>query len=124
MSKIKDLVGIATEIIFSELGLVTLMTTLIATIGALQLYSTCKASNPNPPIYRDVNGDGVEDKIVQKKVKNGGFLWTSYDTLKDEILYGVKVNGRKLYLPKDQFEVSRSAIEHPNESCQKTLEKN
>ena len=73
------------------------------TLG-LQMYTSSRAPHPNPPVYRDVNDDGIEDKVVQRKVRNKGFLWTEYNTLEDEVLFGVEVNGKKLYLPKDQFE--------------------
>jgi len=76
--------------------------------GGIQTYLSVKASNPNPPIYRDVNGDGEEDKIIQKKVRrHDGIFGSSYNTLEEETLYGVKVNGKKLYLHKDQFEEER-----------------
>ena len=107
MSKIKDYVCR----VMDSKGLVNtlfgaiLVIPVLGVVGAgLEIYSTIKASNPNPPIYRDVNGDRVDDKIIQKKVEKEGILWTRYYTLEDEVLFGVEVNGKKLYLPKDQFE--------------------
>ena len=85
----------------------TVFGTLIASItlcGGLQIYSSIKASSPNPPIYRDVNGDGVVDKIIQRKVEKQGFLWTRFNTLEDEVLLGIDINGKRLYLSKDQIE--------------------
>lgn len=105
MPKIWDYAG---KVMGSDLFMYTLSGAVIAlaTLGTgLQIYSTIRASNPNPPFYRDVNGDGVKDKIVQRKVEAQGILWGRYNTLEDEVLFGVEVNGKKLYLPKeDQFE--------------------
>ncbi len=104
MSNIKDHIGrIADSKWFENVVLGTLVAAAILSAGA-QVYSTVRASNSNPPVYRDVNGDGVEDKIVQKNVENPGLLWMNYYTLEDEVSFGVEANGKKLYLPKDQFE--------------------
>lgn len=108
MSKIRDYVGkVADSKWFENAVLGTLVASAILSAGA-QVYSTIRASNSNPPVYRDVNGDGVEDKIVQKNVKHPGFLLTSFYTLEDEVLFGVEANGKKLYLPKDQFEAYKN----------------
>lgn len=108
MSKIGDYVE---RVVDSNRFMNTVFGTLIGTsiasvifVAGLQIYSTIKASSPNPPIYRDVNGDGVEDKIIQRKVEKQGFLWSRFNTLEDEVLLGIDVNGKRLYLSKDQFE--------------------
>ena len=96
MSKIRNHVG---RLFGSRWFMPTLIGAYIAlatfVLGA-QMYSTSRASNPNPPIYRDVNGDGVGDKVVQRKVEKQGFLWSTYNTLEDEILFGVEINGKKV----------------------------
>ena len=105
MSKIKDFF---VEWRPRDLCEYTLFASAIALVACFGLYSYCLLSlqkNPNPPIYRDVNGDGVKDKIVQRKVRKQGFLWRKYITLEDEVWFGIEVkNGEKLYLPKDLFE--------------------
>lgn len=78
-----------------------LMTSVALSTG-LGVYSTIKASNPSPPVYRDVNGDGVEDKIIQKKVKKQLGL-SIYSALEEEVLFGVKIDGKKIYLTKEEF---------------------
>jgi hypothetical protein len=70
----------------------------------LQTISTIGSNSPNPPVYRDVNGDGIKDKIIQKKVEKEGLLGTGYSALEEEVLFGVEINGKTLYLTKDQFE--------------------
>ena len=72
--------------------------------GALITYSKIEASKINPPIYRDVNGDEVDDKIIQRRVETPGFPGTTCSTLEDEVLFGIEINGKKLYLPREQFE--------------------
>lgn len=107
MSKIKDYVGRVMDskgLVNTLFGAILVLPVLYAVGGGLEIYSTIKASNPNPPIYRDVNGDKVDDKIIQRKVEKQGIFVTKYDDLEDEVLFGVEVNGKKLYLPKDQFE--------------------
>ena len=72
-------------------------------IGYALISSSIKASHPNPPVYRDVNNDGIEDKIVQRKVTKPVSLFI-LDTLEEEVLFGVEVNGKRIYLSKEQFE--------------------
>jgi len=78
----------------------------IVTLGGLGIYSAVN-SNPNPPVYRDVNGDGVDDKIVQRRVSRSGFLGMNHYSLEEEVLFGIEIGGKKLYLTKDQFDDSR-----------------
>lgn len=73
----------------------------------MQIYSSIKAHKPNPPVYRDVNGDGIEDKIIQREVRRSGLFWTTYPALQEEVFYGVDINGKKIYLPKEQFDEVR-----------------
>jgi len=102
MSKVGDYVREA--VFVAMIASYPLAVVAVELAGGLQIYFSIKASHPNPPIYRDVNGDGVDDKIVQRKVERQGFLWTRYDTLENDVLFGIYMNGKKLYLPKDQFE--------------------
>ena len=69
-------------------------------------YNIMTLLHPNPPVYRDVNGDGIDDKIIQKKVYKRMFL-ISIPTLEEECLYGVDINGKKIYLPKKEFDELR-----------------
>ncbi len=104
MSKIGDYVGrVMSSDLVENICLGVILVSL-ALGGGLQIYSTIKASNPNPPIYRDVNGDGIKDKIVQRVVRKQGIPFIKYNDLECEVLFGVEVNGKKLYLSKDQFE--------------------
>ena len=72
--------------------------------GGLQTYISIRALHPHSLVYRDVNNDGVDDKIIEKPVRKEGFLWMEYDSLKEKVLYGVEINGKIIYLPKDEFE--------------------
>ena len=56
------------------------------------------------PIYRDVNGDGIKDKIIKKLSKDNSppFMPKNLN-VEEEVLYGVKVNGKTIYLTKQQF---------------------
>ncbi len=73
------------------------------TVG-VQFYSTVQAEKPHPPIYRDVNGDGVPDEITFNKVWTRGFLWSQYEKLEKEVLFGVNIGGKTLYVPKSEFD--------------------
>ena len=70
-----------------------------ATIG-LYIYAV-NSSRPKPPVYRDVNGDGIEDKIIQRRVYGDGLKF--FPTLEEETLFGIDINGKRVYLPKEQF---------------------
>ena len=60
-------------------------------------------ANPSQPVYRDVNKDGVNDEIRKVPVRTiNGF--TDYLDLREEVLYGVKLDGQMQYLPKKEFE--------------------
>ena len=67
----------------------------LSLIGILGIEGCCEkvAPKPIPPIYRDVNGDGIEDKIIQRR----GFC--SHRLLEDKVLYGIDINGKRIYLP-------------------------
>jgi len=73
-------------------------------LGAAQTILTIASMNPNPPIYKDVNGDGVQDKVIQEKVWRPGAFGTKFSALEEKTLYGIKVDNKTLYLPKEQFE--------------------
>ena len=81
-----------------------MVSTAVAGTG-LQFYGIIRGSRDvNQPIYRDVNGDKVDDKIVERKVEEKGFFGLPYKDFKDETLFGIEVDGKRLYLPKEQFE--------------------
>ena len=70
-------------------------------IGAgLYLMATSK---PKPERYVDINNDGVLDKIVSEKIERQGPFARYHLGYEDKVLYGLEVNGRKIYLPKEQF---------------------
>lgn len=49
------------------------------------------------PIFEDVNGDGVLDRITERRLENG--------EIEKETFYGVDLpTGRRIYIPKDQFD--------------------
>ncbi len=56
-----------------------------------------------PRIF-DINQDGVEDRIIQRRVAR---LSVSYD-LEDQVQFGVIVNGNLEYMNKEQFAYHRS----------------
>ena len=67
-------------------------------------YTTARelAQNPTPPRFEDVNGDGIQDKIIRKQVYNG--MPIERYTLEDEVLFGVNINGKIAYVPKEVYE--------------------
>lgn len=87
------------------IGLGVTLVSLTGLGAGLQIYSTIKAARSyrDTPVYRDVNGDGIDDKIIKNVVEKPGVLWSKYNSLEEDTLFGVEVNGKKLYLPKDQF---------------------
>jgi len=64
------------------------------------------AENPPIPRFEDRNGDGIEDKITKVQVfKPGRFPpLTGYYALEDEVLYGLRIDGKTAYLPKGFYE--------------------
>ncbi len=76
----------------------------LAAATYVTLSSSIRAANPPAPVYRDMNGDGINDKIIHRKVTRPGlFNLTKYSDLEEEVLYGVKIGDRTLYLPKEEF---------------------
>ncbi|MBI2106859.1 hypothetical protein HYT57_02640 [Candidatus Woesearchaeota archaeon] len=73
----------------------------ISSLG--QAYFTIKSINPSSPIYRDINGDGIPDKVAQIRVKKTGFLG-NFSALEDEVFFGIESDGKTLYLKKSEFE--------------------
>ena len=72
--------------------------------------------NHKPTVsYEDVNGDGIADKITRTKVLSGGPLVggppAATYTIEEKVLFGVNVNGKIVYLPKDLYQ---KVIGHSN----------
>lgn len=86
-------------------GLIALPLLIGSMIGINVYFQYKFGREPNPPRYEDRNGDGIEDKVVEKRWRHPGVLW-GVDSTKEEILYGTgtELNGKKLYLPKEFFE--------------------
>ena len=59
-------------------------------------------------VYRDVNGDGVPDKIVKRLGEDNSppFMPKNLGVV-EEVLYGVRVNGKTIYLTEQQFNGSQ-----------------
>jgi len=77
----------------------------IVVVPAIGLAVTMNYLSSTPPLFKDVNGDGIEDKIVQRKVLNGyGFLGTPMTSRSEEIFFGVERNGEIEYLSRREFE--------------------
>ena len=71
----------------------------VLTCTGIGVYTNIKTSHPNPPIYKDFNNDGIEDKLIQRRVVKGRI----FPRLEDEILYGIKINGKIIYLPQENY---------------------
>ena len=102
MSRIKRYMDRISDSIWTPVVLGGTLISLIFAQAGLHIYADIRASHPRPPIYRDVNGDGVEDKIIQRRVQRPAGLFTM-PGLEDEVLYGVDIDGRKIFLPEEQF---------------------
>lgn len=70
----------------------------VLTCAGFGIYTNIKTSHPNQPIYKDFNNDGIEDKCIQRINRERIF-----PRLEDEILYGVEINGKTIYLSQEQF---------------------
>ena len=69
-----------------------------------QRYLDRKAPELRPPQMRDVNNDGIEDKIVQKRAEKElmiGGLRPAFNI--DEVFYGVNVNGQLIYVGENVY---------------------
>lgn len=103
--KIYKVILFATNNMVSE-GLIKtfagILITSILAYGGLCIYSEVKSNHPNAPVYRDVNGDGITDKIIQKKVKCSSFFG-DISTLEEEVLFGVKIDGKTIYMPRESI---------------------
>lgn len=60
-------------------------------------------------IKKDLNGDGIEDKLLQKwsfETHRTGMLVTKryISLLETEVLYGADVKGKRVYLQQGEFE--------------------
>ncbi len=101
MIKIREL---AEKVLFSTTFSYVSSGVLIAcatVVGGITAYQIINPPTPNQPTYRDVNNDGVEDKIIQRRVKKSGFLGITSYSLEETVLFGVDVNGKRLYLTND-----------------------
>jgi len=113
MARLTDYIGRALDsnwLVPVSLGVMTAIVLTGETLRRCYGRRTKASISQNPPTYRDVNGDGVIDKIVQRRVEVSRHLeldraWgTSRVTLEDEVLFGVDIDGIRIYLTKDQFE--------------------
>lgn len=69
-----------------------------------QTYFDRIVPQPNTPQFRDVNRDGLEDKIIQKRAVMD--LLTSQLSLNfyiDEVFYGVDINGQHVYVAESVY---------------------
>lgn len=86
---------------------IALIGTLVAGFGiarGFQEYMAAICPSPNPLRVEDVNSDGIEDKILQRKVAAAGPYGISYVAIEETVLLGVDVNGQRTYLPRTIFE--------------------
>ena len=71
----------------------------VAALKGIQYKLDSIVPEPSPPQFRDVNGDGLEDKIVQKRavmdLLTGELRLPFYI---DEVFYGVDINGKRVYV--------------------------
>ncbi|MBU2496800.1 MAG: hypothetical protein KJ767_01965 [Nanoarchaeota archaeon] len=80
----------------------------LAALGTgVQIYSTIQASKPQQPVYRDVNNDGIEDKIIMEKKLYPGFLFSHFYGLEEKTYFGFEVDGKRIYLTEEQFEETK-----------------
>ena len=96
--------SIIDRILYSKISLVLFLASNLGVFGSvagLSVYSMTR--NPNPPVYRDVNADGVTDKVIQHKVRGQIFVLPYY-TIEEEVRYGMEINGKTLFLPEEVFE--------------------
>jgi len=77
-------------------------------------------ARPGPTRLVDVNEDGIKDKIIQRRVEDPYLLGLSNTfRLEEEILYGIEVGGRVLYLPREQFDTYMEGSQNTEESKNK-----
>jgi hypothetical protein len=55
-----------------------------------------------PLIYRDVNGDGVKDKIFYR-IKEEKTVFGTWNKLEEIVEYGIDINGKRVYLTPIEF---------------------
>ncbi len=86
-------------------GLIAIPLMISAMIGFNVYMGQIHGREPRSTRYEDRNGDGIEDKIEDERYIHPGIIW-SIDSTKERILYGTgtKLNGKKLYLPKEIFD--------------------
>jgi len=73
----------------------------LAALKGIQAYLDKITPVPNAPQFRDVNGDGIEDKIVQKRAPGELILRPAFNI--DEVFYGVDVNGQRVYVAESVY---------------------
>lgn len=73
-------------------------------LSLYQSYLDRITPQPNPTQFRDVNLDGLEDKIIQKRATMD--LLTAELRLPfhiDEVFYGVDINGQRVYVAESVY---------------------
>ena len=106
MKSLSDIVNGLEYMNWGDVAFKTLMglcITATTVAGGAQIYLIA-TQKPKPDRYIDLNNDGISDKIVSERVKKQGLLWSQFHVYEDKVLYGLEVNGKKFYLPKEQFE--------------------
>lgn len=88
-----------------HIGALAMIPAFAGLVKLYENYSDRVAPQPKPLQFRDVNGDGIEDKIIQVRVAVPfGFTAIRTPELTEMVLYGVEVNGKKVYLPKGLYD--------------------
>ena len=94
-------------------GVGTVVGTTILGLGLSYSMITIASSvplRPHPPIFYDVNNDGIKDKIVERKVPAHDLVGVVFglSDYEEEVLYGMNINGKIIYLQKEQFNNSKN----------------
>ncbi|MBI2541765.1 hypothetical protein HYV80_03590 [Candidatus Woesearchaeota archaeon] len=77
----------------------------LAALKGIQTHLDKITPVPNAPQFKDVNGDGIEDKIIQKRAESElmiGGLRPAFNI--DEVFYGVDINGQRVYAAKNVYD--------------------
>lgn len=87
------------------IAMIVLVGTNVGMAEVYQSHLDRTATQPSPPRIVDINGDGIQDKIVQNREYLPWLLGTKLPIIKDRILYGIgEINRKPVYLPKDLFD--------------------
>ena len=82
--------------------LIAAMSSGVAVVGKTLYNDSSHYPQPRPVQYRDVNKDGIEDKITERREQKGAFWPVNY--LERKVSYGVVINGRRVYLSEATIE--------------------